>query len=280
MGSIEVEGLEESRYDYIVEFLNVTKEFPTSNGKDRIKVIDNLTLRVKRGSFAVIIGPSGCGKSTLLNMLAGITRVNGGRILVDGIDITSSAEYRKKIGYVFQHPRLLEWKTLKENVKFALKAMANIPKDRWDTVAGEYLKLVGLTGFENYYPLQVSGGMQQRAAIARALAINPQILLMDEPFSHLDEITAETMRNELIRIWSKEGLRKTVLFVTHDLREAVYLADDIYMLTPRPAQLFKHYTVDIPHKMRTTESEELFEIFKKISMDFHEMIKNKNVLEK
>lgn len=259
--------------NYSVEIVDIVKEFPMVNGAGRLRVIDGLTIRVKSGSFAVIIGPSGCGKSTLLNIVAGITKVESGKIFVEGHDVSVNPEYRRKIGYVFQHPRLLEWRTLKENIKFALRAVGSIPKEKWDEVAEKYLKLVGLDGFVNYYPLQVSGGMQQRAAIARALAINPEILLMDEPFSHLDEITAETLRKELIKIWSMEGKRKTIIFVTHDLREAVYLADEIFMLTPRPARLYKHYVVEVPREDRTPESEELFEVFKRISRDFHQMIK-------
>ncbi|MEM4329443.1 MAG: ATP-binding cassette domain-containing protein, partial [Candidatus Caldarchaeum sp.] len=221
MDGAELESIVQSSSAYSVELVDIVKEFIPADGKGKLRVIDGLTIRVRNGSFSVIIGPSGCGKSTLLNIVSGITGVENGRILVNGQDINANPEYRKKIGYVFQNPRLLEWRTLKENVKFALKAIGSTPKERWDEVAERYLKLVGLDGFVNYYPLQVSGGMQQRAAIARAFAINPQILLMDEPFSHLDEITAETLRNELIRIWAEEGLRKTVVFVTHDLREAV-----------------------------------------------------------
>ncbi|MCS6769133.1 MAG: ABC transporter ATP-binding protein [Candidatus Caldarchaeum sp.] len=262
---------------YSIELLDIVKEFSTADGRGRLRVIDGLTIRVKSGSFSVIIGPSGCGKSTLLNIVSGISTVEKGRIVVDGYDIVNNPSFKRKIGYVFQSPRLLEWRTLKENVIFALNAVGNTPKEQWDEIAERYLKLVGLDGFINYYPLQVSGGMQQRAAIARAFAIKPEILLMDEPFSHLDEITAETMRNELIRIWSTEGERKTVVFVTHDLREAVYMADEIFMLTPRPARLYKHYKVDVPRKLRTPESEELFEVFKEISKDFHEMIKAESV---
>jgi NitT/TauT family transport system ATP-binding protein len=259
---------------YSIELINITKKFLTVDGGE-LKVIDNLTVKFREGSLSVVIGPSGCGKSTILNMIAGITTVNEGKILINGVEINSNPDYRRSIGigYVFQQPRLLEWRTLRENIIFALKAVGNVPKEKWNDIAEYYLKLVGLEGFSNYYPLQVSGGMQQRAAIARAFAINPRILLMDEPFSHLDEITAETLRNELIKIWSMTGEHKTIVFVTHDLREAVYLADEIFMLTPRPAHLFKHYVVDIPRERRSAESEELFEVFRNISKDFHRMIK-------
>jgi ABC-type nitrate/sulfonate/bicarbonate transport system ATPase subunit len=274
-------ALEQKTQDmYIIELKNVTKEFTTVSG-GKLKVIDNLTIGFREGKLSVVIGPSGCGKSTILNIIAGITIVNEGQILIDGIDINSNPDYRRKIGigYVFQQPRLLEWRTLRENIIFALKAARKIPKNKWSEIANNYLKLVGLEGFENFYPLQVSGGMQQRASIARAFAINPRILLMDEPFSHLDEITAEMLRNELIKIWSMEAKRKTIVFVTHDLREAVYLADEIFMLTPRPARLFKHYVIDIPHELRSAESEELFNVFKNVLKDFQLMIRSgENIL--
>jgi len=158
MDTLAQKTLEEK---YIIELINISKKFSTNNGGE-LKVIDNLTMRFKEGSISVIIGPSGCGKSTILNMIAGIIDVDEGKILVNGIDIQRDPSYKKSIGigYVFQQPRLLDWRTLRENVIFALKATGTIPKEKWNEIAEYYLKLVGLEGFLDYYPLQVSGGMQ------------------------------------------------------------------------------------------------------------------------
>lgn len=240
----------------------LTKKFPNPGDSGEFTVIDSISLRVERGTFASIVGPSGCGKSTLLNIIAGIEPYDSGEVRINpngGIANSSG-----RIGYVFQNPRLLNWMTVEDNIKFALQAQ-RIEKKRWSELVRKYLDMVGLSGQEFNYPLKLSGGMQQRVAISRALAIEPDILLMDEPFSHLDEITARRMRVDLIDILAKA--RPTILFVTHSLREAVFLSEEIYMMSSRPARIFKHVRVEIP-RPRHPEDPRLFDLEKDLVKEF------------
>jgi len=240
----------------------LTKKFPGPGGADEFTVLDSISLEVERGKFASIVGPSGCGKSTLLNIVVGIESLNSGSVEINPNQ--SSPNSIPRIGYVFQSARLLNWLTVKENIEFALEAH-KIPRKRWDGLVTKYLEMVGLEGQEQNYPLNLSGGMQQRVAITRALAIEPDILLMDEPFSHLDEITARKMRLDLVDILEKAG--PTILFVTHDLREAIFLSNEIYMMTTRPARIFKHVHVDIP-RPRKPEDPRIFELEKELVREF------------
>ena len=207
--------------------------------------------------FSSLLGPSGCGKSTILNLIAKLDRHTSGDILVNG----------NKIGFVFQQPRLLNWRTVTDNVALPLERDNSDKRGRRE-LAVKYLGLVGLSGFENYYPLQLSGGMQQRVAIARALVIDPDILLMDEPFSGLDEFTARKLRQELIRIWRETG--KTIVFVTHSISEAVFLSEQILIVSQKPATIFKRVTVDVPYP-REYGDLRLFEIETSLTRDFLEM---------
>jgi len=207
--------------------------------------------------FSSLLGPSGCGKSTILNLIAKLDRHTSGDILVNG----------NKIGFVFQQPRLLNWRTVTDNVALPLERDNSDKRGRRE-LAVKYLDLVGLSGFENYYPLQLSGGMQQRVAIARALVIDPDILLMDEPFSGLDEFTARKLRQELIRIWRETG--KTIVFVTHSISEAVFLSEQILIVSQKPATIFKRVTVDVPYP-REYGDLRLFEIETSLTRDFLEM---------
>lgn len=239
----------------------LTKMFPNPGGAGDFAVIESLNLQIHRGTFASIVGPSGCGKSTLLNIIAGIETHDAGTLEIipqAGTDSTA------RIGYVFQSPRLLNWLTVEDNIKFALEAQ-NIEKGLWNQRVKKYLDMVGLGGQEQNYPLKLSGGMQQRVAISRALAIEPDILLMDEPFSHLDEITARKMRMDLMHIL--EHAQPTILFVTHSLREAVFLSEDVYMMSVRPARIFKHVRVDIP-RPRHPEDARLFDLEKDLVKEF------------
>ncbi|HEY7318165.1 MAG TPA: ABC transporter ATP-binding protein [Candidatus Binatia bacterium] len=244
-----------------VEIEGLGKTFPTPSGLARFAVIESLNLRIQRGTFASIVGPSGCGKSTLLNIIAGIEPHDLGQVRIIPQDGTNAAA---RIGYVFQSPRLLNWLTVEDNIKFALEAQA-IERQRWDERVEKYLDMVGLSGQELNYPLKLSGGMQQRVAIARALAIEPAILLMDEPFSHLDEITARKMRLDLMHIL--EHAHPTILFVTHSLREAVFLSEEVYMMSVKPARIFKHLRVDIP-RPREPEDPRLFDLEKGLVKEF------------
>jgi NitT/TauT family transport system ATP-binding protein len=236
-----------------IRLTNVGKEHPLADGR-RLCVLEGVSFEAGDHSFTSILGPSGCGKSTILNLIAGLDSHSAGELSIDG----------QRIGFVFQQPRLLNWRTVRQNVMLPLE-QPTIAKERSSALAEKYLALVGLTGYEDYYPLQLSGGMQQRVAIARALVIDPDILLMDEPFSGLDEITARRLRQELIRIWQETG--KTILFVTHSLSEAVFLSQQILIMSPKPARIFKTTTVDLPYP-REYGDMRLFEIERQLMQDF------------
>lgn len=250
----------------VVVIEGLTKKFPAPGGTGEIVVLDNIDLSLERGSFVCMVGPSGCGKSTLLNIIAGIESVDSGVLRIGGDD--GSAGFSGRIGYVFQKARLLNWLTVRENVTFGLEAH-QIPREKWPGLVDTYLEMVGLAGQEQNYPLNLSGGMQQRVGIARALAIEPDILLMDEPFSHLDEITARKLRVDLAEICGRS--QATVLFVTHDLREAVFLADEIYMMTARPGRIFKRVNVDVT-RPREHEDPRLFDLEKDLVRQFFSAI--------
>jgi len=232
----------------------VTKSFVLPSG-EQLRVLDRISFEVGKGSFHSILGPSGCGKSTILNLIAGLDQHTSGKISVEGTP---------RIGFVFQHPRLLNWRTVRENVELPLESSESNASER-RRIAEKYLKLVGLAGFEEYYPLKLSGGMQQRASIARALAIEPDILLMDEPFSRLDEWTARRMREELTRIWQETG--KTIVFVTHSIAEAVFLSQQILIVSPKPATVFRNVPIACPYPRDYTDTA-LFEIETSLRRDF------------
>lgn len=237
-----------------IKLERVSKEFRLPGGES-LRVLDNVSFEVAHQTFSSILGPSGCGKSTILNLVAGVDRHTSGQISISG---------RSRIGFVFQQPRLLNWRTVAENVALPIEQELSDRKVRQD-LAYKYLSLVGLSGYENYYPLQLSGGMQQRAAIARALVIEPDILLMDEPFSGLDEITARKMRGELTRIWQETG--KTILFVTHSISESVFLSQQILIVSKKPATVFKRLAIDIPYPRQYGDAR-LFEIETNLTRDF------------
>ena len=196
-----------------------------------LQVLQNIDLAVERGEFIAVVGPSGCGKTTFLCMVAGLEPVSSGTILLDGQKLSGPGGNR---GFVFQNDSLLPWRTVLANALIGPEVMGQVgAKERQRTL--DLLKLVGLGGFEGYYPRQLSGGMRQRVNLARALAIDPEILLMDEPFASLDAQTREIMQTELMRIW--EQGRKTVLFVTHQIDEAVFLSDRVLVFARRPGRL-------------------------------------------
>ncbi len=211
-----------------------------------LRVLDGVTFSVEDGEFVCLIGESGCGKTTILKIIAGLERPDEGKVEFEGIE---------RMGFVFQDDRLLPWKTVYGNILFALKA-SGIENG---SVVREIINTVGLRGFEDYYPKQLSGGMRQRVGIARALAVNPDLLLMDEPFASLDARTRERMQEELLRIVGD----KTVVFVTHSIDEAVYLADRIVVLSQRPSKVLRIVEVDV-EKPRDRNSEEFVEKRKEI----------------
>ncbi|MER7822902.1 MULTISPECIES: ABC transporter ATP-binding protein [unclassified Streptomyces] len=222
-----------------IVFEEVTKTFPTKDRKNRrnkrnkeqFTALDGIDLEIEAGEFVVVVGPSGCGKSTLLDLLGGLTRPSSGRILLDGKPITGPGLDR---GIVFQQYALLPWRTALGNVEFGLEA-TGVPRRERSSRAREFLDLVGLTGFEDRHPHELSGGMRQRVAIARSLAYDPDVLLMDEPFAALDAQTRESLQDELRRIWQRTG--KTVVFITHGIEEAVYLGQKVAVMTSRPGRV-------------------------------------------
>src|SRR5882672_6186834 len=211
------------------------KWFRRENGEP-FKVIDRLSFEAREGCVTVLIGPSGCGKSTLLNSVVGLETLDRGELL---FTVEGQTRERPLIGYVFQSPRLLPWKTIGENISLALKG-AGIGRTEWDSRVSHYLKLVGLEEYVNQFPLYLSGGQRQRVGLARALAVESDIVLMDEPFASVDELTARQLRKTTRRLC--EQLHRTVLFVTHNLAEAAYMSDYVVTLTNRPARLDAYVT--------------------------------------
>ena len=229
-----------------ISFQQVRKEFVVrgegGGPSDRFTALEDITLDVRPGEFLALVGPSGCGKSTLLDLLGGLTAPTSGRILLDGRPIEGPARDR---GIVFQQYALFPWRTAAQNVEFGLDIAGLKAKQRRE-IARHYLDLVGLTAFADRYPHELSGGMKQRVAIARSLAYDPEVLLMDEPFAALDAQTRETLQGELLRIWRATG--KTILFITHGIDEAVVLGQRVAVMTSRPGRI-KH-VVEIPEALR------------------------------
>ena len=232
----------------------LSKSFPDGRGGQRT-VLDGMNLTVDDGAFVSIIGPSGCGKSTTLNVIAGLVPPSAGEVELAGCPVVSAQRQRTPVGYVFQQPRLLNWLTVRQNVEFALEA-GDVPRDVWSSRVERALRLVGLAEYATTFPLRLSGGQQQRVAIARALATEPEVVLMDEPFSHLDEITSTRLRAELMDIWQRT--RKTILFVTHDISEAALLSDRVVVLG-RGGRVVAEQTIDVG-RPRTGAEDRLFEI--------------------
>jgi len=216
------------------------KSFDTSDG--RIHVVDDVTLEVAHGEFISLLGPSGCGKSTLLRLIAGLVEPDSGVITIDG-RMPQQAQADREIGYVLQEPALLPWRTVAANIRLPLDVNRQAGGGSRESV-DDLLKMVGLDGFADYYPHQLSGGMQQRAALARAIAVGASLFLMDEPFGALDEITRASMRYELLRIWESD--RKTVVFVTHSIAEAVALSDRVAVMSARPGRIVSVIDIDLP----------------------------------
>lgn len=222
-----------------IRFDNVSCTF-NINGKD-FKAVEETRLEIEEGSFTTVVGPSGCGKSTMMNMAAGLLRPTTGRVLVDGQEVTGPGPER---GVIFQQYALFPWMTVRQNVEFGLQ-IQGVDRATRTATADHFIELVGLTQFRDALPKNLSGGMKQRCAIARAYAVNPSILLMDEPFGALDALTRVKMQEQLLETWSKE--KRTVLFVTHDVEEAVYLADRVIVMAARPGRIFREITVDLPY---------------------------------
>jgi NitT/TauT family transport system ATP-binding protein len=214
-----------------VEVRGVNKSFPKEAGDGDLKVLNDVTFSLEAGTFACLVGPSGCGKSTLLRIIDGLMPPDSGEVVIAGDRVRAPSLDR---GFVFQQFNLLPWRTVMGNVEFGLENLG-VEKTERRRRAEEIIKLVDLEGFERYYPAQLSGGMQQRVGLARALAIEPSILLMDEPFGSVDDQTRMLLQDELLKIWEKS--QKTVIFVTHDIEEALFLGDRIVVMRARPSQI-------------------------------------------
>jgi NitT/TauT family transport system ATP-binding protein len=226
----------------IVEIQGVSKSFHKTikHSSTELKALTNVSLSIRENEFISIIGPSGCGKTTLLKMIDGLLPCDSGEIKINGRKVTAPGPER---AVVFQTFALLPWRTVLANVEFSLE-LRRVPKEERAKTAREYIRRVGLGEFENHYPHELSGGMQQRAGLARALAVNPMILLMDEPFGSVDAQTRQLLQEELLELWQRE--QKTVIFVTHSMDEAVYLSDRVVVMTPRPGKVAEILDVPLP----------------------------------
>ena len=225
MGKLEIRALNQS--------------FLRDDGS-RLVALDNISFEVKDKEFVCILGSSGCGKTTLLRMIAGLDTAESGSILLDGEEIRGTSP---KVGMVFQEFSLFPWRTVIDNIAFGLEMQGMAKAGRY-RIAEHYLSLVNLAQFRNSYPSELSGGMRQRVAVARALALDPVLLLMDEPFGALDAQTRNMLQQELLEIWEKT--KKTIIFITHSVDEAVFLSDRIVVLTPRPGRVCRIFPVDLP----------------------------------
>ena len=225
-----------------------------------VTALKNVSIDIKKGEFISLLGPSGCGKTTLLRIIADLLQPTGGSVTVCG-QTPREVRLQQKYGIVFQSPVLFDWRTIRKNICLPLEMMRVSRAEQVNRVDA-LLDMVGLTKFENHYPNQLSGGMQQRVGIARALAIQPDILLMDEPFSALDEFTREKLNEDLLSIWRKTN--KTVIFVTHSIPESVFLSDRVCVLSPRPGRLSAIVDIDLP-RPRTREIRETPEFMNLVS---------------
>ncbi len=228
----------------IITGSGVSKVYATATGP--LVALDDVSFGIREGEFISLVGPSGCGKSTLLSILGGLEDKSLGRLEIDGREIDRP---RADVGMMFQTPVLFPWRTIRENVRLPGEIL-RLNKTEQKARTEELLEMVGLSGFGDRYPGELSGGMRQRVGLARLLAHDPKVLMMDEPFGALDEFTRETMNIELLRIW--EAMRKTVIFVTHNIGEAVFLSDRVFVMTPRPGRLEGIVEIDLP-RPRTPE---------------------------
>ncbi|HUU76116.1 MAG TPA: ABC transporter ATP-binding protein [Methanoregulaceae archaeon] len=227
---------------------NLSKEYTGTRG-ERVKALSDISMEIKPKEFICILGPSGCGKTTLLRIIGGLDQATSGCIAINSHVISGPDT---KMAMIFQEYSLFPWRTVKDNILFGLE-VRNVPKAERKKTTDTYLALVGLSEFADSYPYELSGGMRQRVAVARALAVNPGVLLMDEPFGALDAQTRNRMQKELLDIWEKT--KKTIIFVTHSVDEAVFLADRIVVLTPRPGRIREIIPIDLPRPRDRTSDD-------------------------
>lgn len=235
-----------------LEAFDVNVEYSTDRGT--IKAMEDVSLRIDEGEFVCLLGPSGCGKSTFLNIVAGFLKPTTGKVTLDGKEIEKPGKER---GVVFQEHALFPWLSVEDNIRFGLK-IKNMQKQQQETLVDKYLKMMGLANFRKCFPKELSGGMKQRTAIARAMANEPKILLMDEPYSALDEQTRRNLQDELSKIWQET--HKTIMFITHSIDEALILANKIVVMTPSPGRIYKIFDLTEVERPRNENSEVLLKV--------------------
>ena len=265
LNSIEEEmEIKEENVEIKIEDLSMI--YQDKNGGEPVTALKNVNLEIKEGEFISLLGPSGCGKTTLLRIIADLLQPSSGKVIVRG-QSPRDIRLQKKYGIVFQNPVLYDWRTVRRNVCMPMELLG-MPRSKRTERVTEMLDLVGLTNFGKHYPYELSGGMQQRVGIARALAINPEILLMDEPFSALDEFTREKLHEDLLNIWTKT--KKTVIFVTHNISEAVFLSDKVVVLSPHPGRVSAVIDIDIPRprNMESKQTTKFYDYITKIRNSF------------
>ncbi len=237
-----------------LDFHSVHMVYSAEHGVSAVQALEDINLNISAGEFVSVIGPSGCGKSTMLRIVADLESPTSGNVSIGG-ESPNSARLKRKVGFVFQEAALLEWRRILQNVALPLE-LKGISRAAREKIASELIDMVGLAGFERSYPRQLSGGMRQRAAIARAMSTEPEVMLMDEPFGALDQITRDRLNIELMAL--SEQKRITVVFVTHSINEAVLLSDRVFVMTPRPGRICGELEIDLPRprtlKVRQTEN--------------------------
>lgn len=245
----------------VVSISSVNKVFGSQSANQTIALQD-INLNIESGEFVSLIGPSGCGKSTLLRIIGDLISPSNGTVLVNGKP-APQARVNREYGIVFQAPVLFDWRSVEKNVQLPLEIMNKSQQERTER-ANQMLELVELTGFQKHYPYQLSGGMQQRVSIARALSFNPPLLLMDEPFGALDEITRERLNAELLEIWSRT--KTTIVFVTHSIPEAVFLSTRVVVMSARPGRITEIIPIDLPQprNVDTRESPRYYELITRV----------------
>jgi NitT/TauT family transport system ATP-binding protein len=249
-----------------VEGLSMTFESPSRSGGDSLTVLDGLDLTVAPGEFVTIIGPSGCGKTTLLNCVAGLSMPTGGRMYLDGVELRGPGPDR---AVVFQQPSLLPWRTVARNVAYGLELRRELRRSEISERVRRAIELVGLKGFEHHYPHQISGGMQQRVNLARALVVEPKLVLMDEPFGALDALTREMLQDELAALAGT--VQRATLFVTHDIEEAVFLGDRVVAMSRAPGRIIAN--IDVPFERPRSRDVGDLPAFKEIVRELRRLLR-------
>ena len=257
----------------MISFSGVNKIYGTDAAEESVHALKDINLDIESGEFVSVVGPSGCGKTTLLHMAAGILEPTNGAVKIDGVDVNGPEHKRNKLGLVFQQPVALQWRTVRKNVMLPVQILKENDEidgsmDYYRERAEELISLVGLEGFGDAYPKELSGGMQQRVTISQSLIYEPSVLLMDEPFGSLDAMTKDELNLELLRIWNET--KKTILFITHDLDEAVFLSDRVVVLSTRPGQIVDDIEIDLPRPRdeETRGSERFIELSAEIHRHF------------